>query len=57
MKSIVGIYESHIQAIEAVRVLKDAGYPVQRISLIGKAYHNEDHTFLKSNKKLQSTTE
>ena len=55
MKSIVGIYESHTQAVDAVKRLKDAGYPVQKISLIGRAYHNEDHTFLKSNKVIEES--
>jgi uncharacterized membrane protein len=53
MKSVVGVYESHIQAIDAVKELKAAGYPVKNISLLGKAIVPEDHRFLKSNKIVE----
>ena len=36
-KSIVGVYNSHINAIEAVKALKEAGLSEKNISLIGKA--------------------
>jgi len=37
MNTIVGVYATHEKAIEAVQELKRAGYPVQQVSLIGKA--------------------
>jgi uncharacterized membrane protein len=37
MKSAVGVFDSHDKALEAVQVLKDAGYPVKQLSIIGKA--------------------
>ena len=37
MNTTVGVYDTHEKAIEAVQELKRAGYPVQQVSLIGKA--------------------
>ena len=37
MNTTIGVYASHEKAIEAVQELKRAGYPVQQVSLIGKA--------------------
>ena len=53
MKSVIGVYESHTQAVDAVKMLKDAGFPVKHISLIGKAPISADHRFLMSNKVIE----
>jgi uncharacterized membrane protein len=37
MNAAIGVYDSHEKAIEAVKELKDAGYPVSHLSIIGKA--------------------
>jgi uncharacterized membrane protein len=37
MKSTIGVYDSHDKAVEAVIELKDAGFPVKQLSIIGKA--------------------
>lgn len=37
MKSIIGVYEDHDAALNAVKELKDGGYPVKQLSIIGKA--------------------
>jgi uncharacterized membrane protein len=37
MNAAIGVYDSHDKALSAVKELKDAGYPVKRISIIGKA--------------------
>jgi hypothetical protein len=42
MNTTVGVYDTHEKAIEAVQQLKHAGYPVQQISLIGKAVIIDD---------------
>jgi len=42
MNTNVGIYPTHEKAIEAVEVLKLAGFPVEQISLIGKAVIIDD---------------
>ncbi|MBN2175666.1 MAG: hypothetical protein JW731_16165 [Bacteroidales bacterium] len=44
MKSIIGIYISHVKAIEAIKILKGEKFPKEGISLIGKTHvHNEDN--------------
>lgn len=35
MRTVVGVYEDHHEAVEAVRELKNAGYNSKQISLIG----------------------
>jgi uncharacterized membrane protein len=37
MNAAIGVYDSHDMAIEAVRELKESGYPVKQLSIIGKA--------------------
>lgn len=37
MKSTIGVYTTHSQAVDAAAALKDAGYPVKQISIMGKA--------------------
>jgi uncharacterized membrane protein len=37
MKSTIGVYENHDKAVQAVVELKDAGFPVKQLSIIGKA--------------------
>jgi len=36
MNSTIGVYENHDKALDAVRKLKDSGFPVKQISIIGK---------------------
>jgi uncharacterized membrane protein len=36
MRTVVGVYENHHEAVEAVRELKSAGFNTKQISLIGK---------------------
>lgn len=36
MRTVVGVYENHHDAVQAVRELKAAGYSTKQISLIGK---------------------
>ena len=42
MNTTIGVYPTHEKAIEALEALKSAGYPVQQISLIGKAVIVDD---------------
>jgi len=42
MNTIVGTFSTHEKAIEAVEKLKLSGYPVEQISLIGKAVIIDD---------------
>lgn len=46
MRSIVGVYNTHEKAIAAIEALKDAGYPVKQLSLMGQSSlgdHNLHH--------------
>jgi uncharacterized membrane protein len=37
MNATIGIYENHDKAVDAVVKLKDAGFPVKQLSILGKA--------------------
>jgi len=37
MKVTIGVYENHEKALAAAKELKDGGYPVKHLSIIGKA--------------------
>ncbi len=42
MNTTIALYDTHEKAIEAVEKLKRAGFPVQQLSLIGKAVIIDD---------------
>lgn len=48
MNSKIAIYESHEKALEAVYDLQKAGFPVNKVSLIGEAQIIDNHIYLKS---------
>jgi len=37
MKATIGVYDTHEKAINAVKELKNSGYPVKHLSIIGKS--------------------
>lgn len=39
----VAVYDSHLQAEEAVHKLAKAGFDMKTISILGKDYHTEEH--------------
>lgn len=41
--AVVGVYENHTAAENAVRQLQNAGFPMNQLSLVGKDYHTEEH--------------
>lgn len=41
--SPVYIYNTHVEADEAIQALDRAGFDVKKLSLIGKGYHSEEH--------------
>ena len=41
--SVVAIYESHEQAENAIRELQRDGFDMQKLSIVGKDYHTEEH--------------
>ena len=55
MNTTIGVYASHEKAIEAVQELKRAGYPVEQISLIGKAVIIDDLMHVKHNRWIKNT--
>jgi hypothetical protein len=48
MKSIVGVYASHHDALAAVGELKKAGYPDRQLSLLGKSDLVDNHLHVKA---------
>ena len=54
MNTIVGVYATHEKAIEAVQELKRAGFPVQQVSLIGKAVIIDDLMHVKDNRRTKN---
>jgi len=54
MNTIVGVYATHEKAIEAVEELKRAGYPIQQVSLIGKAAIIDDFIHVKHNRWVKN---
>jgi hypothetical protein len=54
MNTIVGVYDTHEKAIEAVQELKRTGYPVQQVSLIGKAVIIDDLIRTKHNREIRN---
>ena len=54
MNTTVGEYATHEQAIEAVQELNRAEYPVQQVSLIGKAVIIDDLLHIKHNRMIKN---
>lgn len=53
MNSVVGVYESHEMAVQAVRALKKAGFSTKKISLLSKADIINNHIHVKSHHKIE----
>src|SRR5438045_2166861 len=43
MTTTVGVYETHEQAMDAIKILKDNGIPTTQLSIIGKAEVTHEH--------------
>jgi hypothetical protein len=54
MKLTVGIYDNHKLALEAIEVLKNKGFPVNQLSLIGQAKIIDDNIRVISNEPLKN---
>jgi hypothetical protein len=54
MNTTIGVYDTHEKAIEAVEELKRAGFPVQQVSLIGKAIIIDDLIHVKHNRGIKN---
>ncbi len=53
MKSVVGVYESHEKAVQAIKALKEAGFPTKKISLLSKADIINNHIRVKADHKAE----
>ena len=43
MNSVVAIYDTHVQAEEAVKELQRSGFDMKKMSIVGKDYHTDEH--------------
>jgi hypothetical protein len=41
--AVVGIYPTHTEAEAAVKALQQSGFDMQKLSIVGKDYHTEEH--------------
>ena len=54
MNTTIGVYDTHEKAIQAVEELKRAGFPVQQVSLVGKAVVIDDLMHVKHNRRIKN---
>ncbi|MFN3750643.1 MAG: hypothetical protein ACK4SR_04680 [Thiobacillus sp.] len=43
LNSVIGVYDTHDAAENAVRALQRSGFDIKRLSIIGKGYRTEEH--------------
>ncbi|MGX7667193.1 hypothetical protein [Flavobacterium pedocola] len=55
MKSKIAIYDTHKQAVDALKVLSDHDFPMKNVSLLGTAEIVDDHIHVRSSDTLQKT--
>jgi len=41
--SVVGVFDTHAKAEDAVKALGRSGLPMQQLSIVGKDYHSDEH--------------
>ena len=41
--SSVYVFNTHVEAEEAIQSLNRSGFDVKKLSLVGKGYHSEEH--------------
>jgi uncharacterized membrane protein len=41
--AVVGIFNTHIEAEKSIKELQQAGFDMQKLSIVGKDYHTEEH--------------
>lgn len=55
MTSKIALYKSHHDAVNALKILNDHGFPMKQVSLLGKADIIEDHLHIKSFENIKNT--
>ncbi len=53
MESTIGVFKSHKEALAAIELLQEKGFPIKQLSLIGKADLIDDHMHIRSNELLK----
>ncbi len=41
--AVIGIFSSHVEAEMSIKELQQAGFDMQKLSIVGKDYHTEEH--------------
>lgn len=54
MKSQVAVYDSHDKAIDAIKKLEDAHFPIKQVSIVGKAEIVDDHMRIKTMDSIEN---
>ena len=52
MKTVISVYDTHHDAVEAVRELQSAGYDPKRLSIVGKTTDMEEVPEVKTSKSM-----
>lgn len=55
MESQIAIYDTHEKAVNAIKVLNQENFPMDHVSLLGKAEIIEDHIHIKSLDTIKKT--
>jgi uncharacterized membrane protein len=55
MKSQIAIYDTHEKAVNAIKMLNQKDFPMENVSLLGKAEVIEDHIHIKSLDTIKKT--
>ncbi len=55
MKSQVAVYDSHEKAIAAIKALSNKNFPMEHVSLLGKAEVTDNHIHIKSLEAAKNT--
>ncbi len=42
-KPVAAVFNTHVEADEAVRTLSQAGFDMKKLSIVGRGYHSEEH--------------
>ena len=40
--AVIGVFDTHVQAEQMIKSLERSGFPMQRLSIIGKGYHTKE---------------
>ena len=55
MESIIAVYDTHAKAVNAIKALNSAHFPMKEVSLLGKAEIIEDNIHIKSYETIEKS--